>query len=53
MFGGFDRFKEEFTKAALGRFGSGWAWLSMDGGKLIVESTANQDNPLMEGRTPA
>lgn len=51
-FGSFDKFKEEFSKAAATRFGSGWAWLSVDGGKLVVESTANQDNPLMEGRTP-
>jgi len=48
--GGFDAFKEAFTKAALTRFGSGWAWLSVDGdGKLSVESSANQDNPLMKG----
>ena len=51
-FGSYDAFKEEFSKAAATRFGSGWAWLSVDGGKLVVESTANQDNPLMEGRTP-
>ena len=51
-FGSYDKFKEEFSKAAATRFGSGWAWLSVDGGKLVVESTANQDNPLMEGRTP-
>jgi Fe-Mn family superoxide dismutase len=50
--GGFDKFKEAFSNAAKGRFGSGWAWLSVSGGKLIVESTANQDSPLMEGRTP-
>jgi len=51
--GGFAKFKEAFTKAATTRFGSGWAWLSVGGGKtLIVESTANQDSPLMEGRTP-
>lgn len=50
--GGFDKFKEDFGKAAAGRFGSGWAWLSASGGKLSVESTANQDSPLMEGRTP-
>ncbi|WP_175907266.1 superoxide dismutase [Burkholderia seminalis] len=48
--GGFDAFKEAFTKAALTRFGSGWAWLSVDGGgKLVVESTGNQDSPLMAG----
>lgn len=48
--GGFDAFKEAFTKAALTRFGSGWAWLEVDKqGKLAVSSTANQDNPLMSG----
>lgn len=51
-FGSFDAFKEQFTKAGATRFGSGWAWLSVGGGKLQVESTANQDSPLMEGRTP-
>jgi superoxide dismutase, Fe-Mn family len=51
--GGFDKFKEEFTKAATTRFGSGWAWLSVDkSGKLVVESTPNQDNPYMIGKTP-
>ena len=51
--GGFAKFKEEFTKAAVGRFGSGWAWLSVNAGKkLVVESTPNQDNPLMSGNTP-
>jgi Fe-Mn family superoxide dismutase len=51
--GGFDKFKEEFTKAATTRFGSGWAWLSVDKNKkLVVHSTANQDSPLMEGMTP-
>ena len=51
--GGFDAFKEAFTKAAQTRFGSGWAWLSVTGdGKLVVESTANQDSPLMTGNTP-
>jgi Fe-Mn family superoxide dismutase len=49
---GFDKFKEDFSNAAATRFGSGWAWLSVDNGKLTVESTANQDSPLMEGRTP-
>ena len=51
-FGSFDAFKEKFSSAAATRFGSGWAWLSVDGGKLVVESTPNQDSPLMEGRTP-
>jgi Fe-Mn family superoxide dismutase len=52
-FGGFDGFKDQFSKAATGRFGSGWAWLSVDGGgKLILSSTANQDSPLSEGLTP-
>jgi Fe-Mn family superoxide dismutase len=51
-FGSFDEFKSQFSTAAGTRFGSGWAWLSVDGGKLTVESTPNQDNPLMEGRTP-
>src|SRR5687767_8112837 len=51
--GGFDKFKEDFTKAAVGRFGSGWAWLSLDKNKkLVVESTPNQDSPLMHGNTP-
>ncbi len=48
--GGFDAFKQAFTQAALTRFGSGWAWLSVDPqGKLAVESSANQDNPVMAG----
>lgn len=50
--GGFDAFKTAFSNAAATHFGSGWAWLSVDGGKLVVESTPNQDSPLMEGRTP-
>ncbi|AXA66014.1 MULTISPECIES: superoxide dismutase [Pseudomonas] len=51
--GGFDAFKEAFTKAALTRFGSGWAWLSVTPEKkLVVESTGNQDSPLMTGNTP-
>jgi Fe-Mn family superoxide dismutase len=52
-FGSFDKFKEEFSNAAGSRFGSGWAWLSVDGsGNLVVHSTPNQDSPLMEGYTP-
>jgi Fe-Mn family superoxide dismutase len=51
-FGGLDKFKEAFTQAAATRFGSGWAWLVSDGGKLSVTSTANADNPLREGKTP-
>ena len=51
--GGFDKFKEDFSNAAATRVGSGWAWLSVDGsGKLVVESSPNQDNPYMDGRTP-
>jgi len=51
--GGMDAFKESFTKAAVARFGSGWAWLSVTPQKkLVVESTANQDSPLMNGNTP-
>ncbi len=51
--GGFDKFKEDFADAAAGRFGSGWAWLVVDGGgKLQVTSTPNQDSPLMDGHTP-
>ncbi|MGX7199939.1 superoxide dismutase [Enterococcus nangangensis] len=51
-FGSFDKFLEEFKAAATGRFGSGWAWLVMDQGKLVVTSTANQDSPLMNGQMP-
>jgi len=51
--GGFEAFKEAFTKAALTRFGSGWAWLSVTPEKrLVVESSANQDSPLMHGNRP-
>ena len=50
---GFDAFKDAFSKAAATRFGSGWAWLSVDSaGKLVVDSTPNQDNPYMIGNTP-
>ena len=49
-FGGFDKLKEEVKKAGIGRFGSGWAWVIDNGGKLVVESSANQDSPLMEGK---
>ena len=51
-FGSFDDFKTTFGKAAATRFGSGWAWLSVNGGKLEVTSTANQDTPVMEGAKP-
>jgi len=51
-FGDFDNFKAKFTAAALGRFGSGWAWLVKKDGKLEITSTANQDSPLMEGHFP-
>jgi Fe-Mn family superoxide dismutase len=49
-FGGFDKFKELFQAAGLGRFGSGWAWLVESGGKFEITSTPNQDNPLMDGK---
>jgi superoxide dismutase, Fe-Mn family len=51
-FGSFDELKKQVNAAGAGRFGSGWAWLVSDGGTLKVESTPNQDNPLMEGRYP-
>jgi Fe-Mn family superoxide dismutase len=51
-FGGFDKFKEQFTQAATTRFGSGWAWLIKRGQMLEVISTANQDSPIMEGAFP-
>jgi len=49
-FGSFETFKGDLKKAALGRFGSGWAWLVNTGGKLSIESTPNQDSPVMEGK---
>jgi superoxide dismutase, Fe-Mn family len=51
-FGSFDAFKDQFSKAALGQFGSGWAWLVSDGGELKIQSTPNQDSPISEGRKP-
>ncbi|MHA6259488.1 superoxide dismutase [Sporosarcina sp. CAU 1771] len=51
-FGSFDAFKEAFANAGATRFGSGWAWLALNDGELEVMSTANQDSPLMEGKTP-
>jgi Fe-Mn family superoxide dismutase len=52
-FGDFSKFKEQFNAAASGRFGSGWAWLVSDpSGALSIESTPNQDNPVMDGRSP-
>ena len=50
-FGDYAKFKEQFAGAGTGRFGSGWAWLLNDGGKLSITSTPNQDNPLMEGKS--
>jgi Fe-Mn family superoxide dismutase len=49
-FGSFDTFKTQLNDAGVKRFGSGWAWLVDAGGKLAIESTANQDNPMMEGK---
>ena len=51
-FGGFSQFKEQFAKACIGRFGSGWGWLVADKGSLAIESTPNQDTPIMSGKTP-
>ncbi|MGO1468700.1 MAG: superoxide dismutase, partial [Tissierella sp.] len=50
--GGFEKFQEEFNKAAASRFGSGWAWLVVEDGKLSVMSTPNQNNPISEGKFP-
>lgn len=50
--GGFDKFKEDFKKSALGQFGSGWAWLVLYNGKLEIVATANQDNPISQGKVP-
>ncbi|MCW2999976.1 MAG: superoxide dismutase [Solirubrobacterales bacterium] len=50
-FGSFDAFKEQFEAAGVGQFGSGWAWLILDGGELKITSTANQDNPISDGKT--
>ena len=49
-FGDYAKFREQFKAAGVGRFGSGWAWLVRDGDRLLITSTANQDNPLMEGK---
>jgi Fe-Mn family superoxide dismutase len=51
-FGDFAKFKEQFNAAASGRFGSGWAWVVANGGTLTIESTPNQDTPVMEGKYP-
>jgi superoxide dismutase, Fe-Mn family len=51
-FGSFDKLKEQLKAAAVGRFGSGWAWVIDQGGKLVIESTPNQDNPMMDGKKP-
>jgi Fe-Mn family superoxide dismutase len=51
-FGSVDDFKEKFEAAGVGQFGSGWVWLVLDGGELAIVSTANQDSPLTDGKTP-
>ena len=50
-FGSFDTFRERFAAAGVGRFGSGWVWLIKDGGGLVIDSSPNQDSPVMDGRT--
>lgn len=52
QFGSFENFKEKFSNAGITRFGSGWAWLVVDGGKLVITSTPNQDSPYNEKKTP-
>lgn len=51
-FGSFEDFKEQFEAAGVGQFGSGWAWLVLDGGELAITSTPNQDSPVLDGKTP-
>ena len=51
-FGSFDSFKEQFEAGGVGQFGSGWTWLVLDGGELKLETTANQDSPILAGHTP-
>jgi len=51
-FGGYEQFNQQFSSAATLLFGSGWAWLALDGGKLEIVTTANQDSPLSQGKTP-
>ena len=51
-FGSFDAFKEQFEAAGVGQFGSGWAWLVVDGGTVKITSTPNQDSPILNGQTP-